>query len=455
MRRLRSTALALGLCLLGAGPLRAGVYNTAEPDWPPCPTFKQFQLERLIPLRQIGADEKVVQSPGHKRYTLMVNLAARSLPEKMTAEERLNLSAYLIRLQKYKEAIKLLEGVVRQERDNFLLYANLATAQYLEGVTTNSPDFVRRAIDNLAGGALDQWPRDVKSLAKKNPERIVWLRKIGWREKDYEHYRTAEEYFLKLLRLRAREFPTKPQRVTQLGDDVEPLFTDAGKPPQPVRFIGENGRYQRGKIAVGEFAKLPRNAPEIVEQLLTWLPHDNRLYWLLGETLNARGEYQSAFEVFNDLRNRLNLKREEDCPALLGEHWRVVHPEVVNEREIASLTALLVSPQSPGPFLATSGLIVGRLAPELAPSAAEPGAEPAAKRNPTNGSPPPGTTLIDLRSLAVGFGVGLLVAVLGYWQLREIRRRVQARSVARTSPAPQRQNADEPIMLKREGGRPG
>src|SRR5262249_45005286 len=38
-----------------------------------------------------------------------------------------------------------------------------------------------------------------------------------------------------------------------------------------------------------------------------------------------------------------------------------------------------------------------------------------------------GALPIDLRSLAVGFGGGLLFAILGLWQIREIRRRRQAR----------------------------
>lgn len=426
MRRLRGTVLALGLCLLGSAPLRAGVYNTAEPDWPSATSFDEFRLQRLVPLKQIGA----IDTPLHKRYALMAELAGRGVTDKMTSEERLNLSAYLIRIRQYRQAIDVLDAALRKERRNPLLYANLAAAQFLEAFATSTPDLARRAEDNQAE-AVRLLPTDWQKLG---PGTRTWLMKIGWDEKQYTRYRTAETYLLKLMRLRTRAATGRPGVVSPLGKDIEPLFTDGGKPPQPVRFVGESGRYEAGQIARAEAAKLPPNAVEIVEQLLIWMPHDDRLFWLLGELFNARGEYGTALEIFNDVAKKLQGIRlggkvqvldpsYPDLPELHREHVLAVRAEKLKAEDRA--------------FQPAQGTA------EVQPTAT---VKPPAP--PTSAT---GTFPIDLRSLGVGFGVGLLVAVLGYWQLREIRRRLQARAAA----APAWHKPDEPVSVKREGGRPG
>jgi tetratricopeptide (TPR) repeat protein len=415
MRGVRSTALALVLCLLGAAPLRAGVYNTAEPDWPAAQSFDEFRFQRLVPLKQIGALDTLL----HKRYALMAALAARGVSDKMTSEDRLNLSAYLIRLRKYHEAIALLEATVRKERGNPLLWANLAAAQFLE----SSPDMVRRAKDNQAE-AVRLWRTDWQRLTKETRE---WLEKIGWKEADYVRYRTAETYLLKLIRLRARELAAPPVRGNPLGKDVEPLFSD-GKGNQPVRFVGESGSYEAGKIARAEAAKLPPDAIEIVEQLLIWMPHDDRLYWLLGELFNARGEYVTALAIFEDVAKKLQGIRLGGQKEELDRKFPDL-PETHRRHALAVLAAKEAADRqelAPGP--------VEPLAKVVAPEPKRPPAPPMTAK--TDSFP------IDLRSLGVGFGIGLLVAVLGYWQLREIRRRFQARAAA-------------PVIADRPEGRPG
>ena len=41
---------------------------------------------------------------------------------------------------------------------------------------------------------------------------------------------------------------------------------------------------------------LPPDGYQIVAQLLVWSPNDDRLYWQLGELLNAMGSVQDAFK---------------------------------------------------------------------------------------------------------------------------------------------------------------
>src|SRR5437660_2489260 len=98
MRGLRTIAVALGLCV-AAQTARAGVYNPAEPDWQVSDRFDQFVSTTLIPLRQFGTKEG--NAPMHKRAALMAQ-ATRPGAGGLTAEQRLSLSAYLIRMAKYR-----------------------------------------------------------------------------------------------------------------------------------------------------------------------------------------------------------------------------------------------------------------------------------------------------------------------------------------------------------------
>ena len=82
---------------------------------------------------------------------------------------------------------------------------------------------------------------------------------------------------------------------------------------------GRTGNTYAGRISAEELKKLPPDAIAIVQQLLIWLPGDARLYWLLGELLNAEGDVSSAATVFDECL----WTRRYDSP-LLREHRQVV-----------------------------------------------------------------------------------------------------------------------------------
>src|SRR5205823_7655450 len=110
-------------------------------------------------LRQFGTVEGT--RPVHKRAALAAHMAQAGRAP-LTAEQRLSLSAYLIRVPKinaegkleyrYREAINILSPAQRdpKERDNFLIYANLATAEYLDGQLVRARDYL--------ADALRMWP---------------------------------------------------------------------------------------------------------------------------------------------------------------------------------------------------------------------------------------------------------------------------------------------------------
>lgn len=461
MRGVPVSAVALTLCL-GTSSVRAGVYNPAEPEsvtaWRVRDGFEEFRSEVRIPLRQFGTPEGL--QPIHRQYALIAALVPRGPAGNLTVEERLSLSAYLIRSRKYREAVTVLSPAQRLPtgRNNFLVYANLAAAEYLDGQASGIPDAARRALDYVSA-AVSQWPREWGAVPK---ERRQWLEGMGWTKERFDWYRRAETYFQKLLRARAREPRVPPQQANPLGTDVEALF-EGGDPPRPVRWVGASGKYEAGQLAKVEQEKLPADAIALVQQLLIWMPDDNRLYWLLGELHNARGEYLTAYRIFKEIGDAVQyakqggggifgqagkpgagprpedvLRRNENYPELPEihrQHWFTVRAA----KQDAEAKALEAARKKEG----NKGAVV---APPAVP-----------ERKTADRTPPGGSRLpIDLRSLLVGFGTGVFIAVFGVWQLREIRRRRQLRAAAvATESLAQWSEPDEGVPTRPPEGKPG
>jgi hypothetical protein len=370
--------------------VRAGLYNTAEPRPVLSRKFEEFK-ETLIPLRQIGSVE--AHSELNRRYELVATLAARAASPTLTVEQRLDLNAYLVRALKAREGVTVLAPAQFQERDNFLVLCNLATAEFLDGQPRRARDY--------QSDALQLWPREWSGLSA---DRQQWLVNLGWKEADFRWYREVETYQLRLIRLRAREAAGPAGR---LPENVDALFDEDGKAAGPLRFVADSGRYEAGKLAAAERAKVPPKAIEIVEQLLVWMPNDTRLYWLLGELFNAAGDVSAAKKIFNEVEIKWNppasktggwdSRAGKKSPAAVG-FQKVTLPQRFKEH----LEVLRAQPEAPL---------------TITDPAATPAPAPVAKTEPSVGP------LVEWKSLAVGFGVGLAVAFFGYWQIREIRRR--------------------------------
>jgi tetratricopeptide (TPR) repeat protein len=186
-------------------------------------------------------------------------------------------------------------------------------------------------------------------------------------------FKQVERQQLSLLRLRLREGAGRPGSRGGPVTEVDALF--------PVRFLGPTGNYEAGTLADAEKAKLPADAVPLVQQLLLWFPDDTRLYWLLGELYNAQGDLASAAAVFEECV----WTRKFDSPTL-REHRRVV------KEALAALP-----PPTPAP-------------------------DGEADR-------PKERLLPDKFTLWVVGGVsGALLVALGWWQLRELRRRLRSPS---------------------------
>jgi tetratricopeptide (TPR) repeat protein len=279
MRKIAVTPAVLTLLLLILSPARAGVYNPLEriegpqpgPDGVKPLPFRQFRDYVLPDLLQLGIERPV--SEGRKKCLARAEeLRAKLRAGTITADERVALGEYLIRLRRPEEAVEVLMPAAVQDRRNFMAFANLASAHQLAGR-------IDRAINYMLEVKY-AWPAEWPGFTK---QQLRWLR-------------VAEDYHLKLVRLRNAEIVRRGQG-SKSAEGLDNLFGDE---KGPVRFAGASGKYEAGKIDPKERARLPKDALAIVQQLLLWFPEDTRLLWLLGELYNAEGDINSAAKLLDD-----------------------------------------------------------------------------------------------------------------------------------------------------------
>jgi hypothetical protein len=358
-------AAALGVGLLTCREAAAGLYNTAEPMAGPTvgaegvkPLGVSHFRSMLSEMLSVGVE----QSTGAKRRHYLEQrdrLLARA--GSTSVEDKVNLSEYVIRLREYEKAVELLTPLATREQANFMVFANLGTAHQLAGRPERALGYLEQVKDHWPGA----WP--------------------GWSKAQLDWYRQAERYHLKLVRLRYREQVVQSRGGRPAAGLDELFTTDKGA----VHYVGESGRYEAGKLAAQERAKLPTDALAVVQQLLLWVPgpapgmEDARLYWQLGELYNAAGDVSAAVEVLD--RCVWNLRYDA---ALLSEHRKVVQE---------------AKPEAEPVFLPTT----------------TPALPPPVERN---------TWTPNLRHIiTAGCVAAVVVGGLIYLQVREMRRRRQSR----------------------------
>src|SRR5262249_50812263 len=139
MRKLYLVAAVMAVWLLPKSTLQAGLYHPAmSPPHPeissqgvkplPAVLFRRDVLEDLIKIgmpQGSGIRDKVMKNRDE--------LLAKSRSGRLTDEDQVNLSGFLIRLGQYQDAIDLLTPVATRECRNFMIFANLATAEQHTG----------------------------------------------------------------------------------------------------------------------------------------------------------------------------------------------------------------------------------------------------------------------------------------------------------------------------------
>jgi hypothetical protein len=343
------TAAVVTAVLAGAPPGWAGVYMTPEP--PKYPKFrisadgvKPFPLQivlielseqtgiRLEQDRRVGALTGVVNlvtlpltggplavgagqgldvsapSPAFREFAELVE---RQTKGALSLEDKINLSAYLIRLGQSGRARELLELVVRppdgvpvRSPKLFMVYANLATACQMQNDLPLAESYLRTAV-------VDYWPRSAGEMAQVglSKERLAWLK-------------SAEKFQLELIKQRRAEADRRAK-----APGLDSLFAS------DFRFVGDGGQFEAGKLVDAERNKLPpdpfaanddpqqrvRYALGVVQQLLLWMPDDVRLKWLMGELFNAQGDVAEASNVLESCTWNQGLYADE-----FQEHRRIL-----------------------------------------------------------------------------------------------------------------------------------
>src|SRR5262249_20716272 len=155
-----------------------------------------------------------------------------------------------------------------------------------------------------------------------------------------------------------------------------------------VRCMGRGGKYVAGDIDVRMQDKLPPDATVLVEQFHLWLPHDNRLTWLLAELFNAQGNV------------------EEAATMLVNVRWQGVGGELHEHRTVLRDAA-------------------EKLAATKKPDEFEP--QPATNTTPSSKDAPadsgPVSWVPDWPPLAVGLVAGFVSGMLVLLQLQQLFRR--------------------------------
>ncbi|MBL8795859.1 MAG: hypothetical protein JNM56_18285 [Planctomycetia bacterium] len=288
MRRILISALLLACGTLSGGA-RAGVYLASDnpADQPIGPLVTKDEVKplpyelfkgALDAQRGLLADKLLSKEVEQKRQEILKKIAAlqgKVFADSATVNDQINLSAYLIWTGKYTEAVQLLDPLARgEQRGNFMVLSNLATAYQLAGQMERAPGYLQQA--------RDHWPE-------------IWP---GLTPEQLKFYRQVENYQLRQL-LRRQAEANQPGGGRRQHEGVDAIF---GSADAPVRFVGAGGQYEAGALAPAEKEKLPKDALAIVQQLCLWQPLDTRLYWQYGELLNAQGpEYiNEAYKVLEE-----------------------------------------------------------------------------------------------------------------------------------------------------------
>jgi tetratricopeptide (TPR) repeat protein len=241
---------------------QAGLYYSAETYAELPSQWRGFLLDQRT-LRNIAVKPggNRAASPARTRYEqAAAKLEKTSRERKLTADESADLGAIYIRLGEIAKAVEVLRAAQRQHPNHFRLAANLGTAWQLQGDLEQAAASLQQAV-RLAPGKLQK----------------------------------AEEFHLRLVRLRMKSpGASKPgPQGTGLGTSggLDDLFG--------AHFLGDNGKYQPGKLAAEERKKLPAEAVAIVQQLALWLPADGPLLWQLAELANVHGDVKMAAAIMD------------------------------------------------------------------------------------------------------------------------------------------------------------
>ncbi|HET6574888.1 MAG TPA: hypothetical protein VFG68_14880 [Fimbriiglobus sp.] len=336
MARFATIALLAAALVVPASYTQAGVYSPDEPtpfrvrpdgtaeELPFGPTFEgPFAVRFGKRLNEADAVRKLDTNTDRAELLKRIE-ALKAMPGEAAA-----LSGAYLRAGNPTAALNLLAPLSRSRSPDFRVLAHFAHAHAARGEWDEAVRWHQSAV-------LDaEFPAD---LPGTTPEQRKWLLKV------------ERQYYTKWLQVHRQRAATKlpPDR-----EEVFPLFG--------VKFVNDAGRYEPGKLAAAEKAKLPPDAVAIVQQLLLWAPWDTGLYWLLAELYAADGRVRPADAIFFQIANSRQYSNRQQ----LMDHRHVVRAAAEKASQEAPADVPLVAdapPEMPlpadGDFLPSSGKVL-------------------------------------------------------------------------------------------------
>jgi tetratricopeptide (TPR) repeat protein len=412
MRYLRVVFVTLAL----VAPLPAGVYNLAEIHPPLALEDARSYYLRIRSASVPVKDKDKIDPYSFKGQIVRQAEALEQLrgEDRLSTIDRINLAGCYLRLGGDNNIAKARRLLVSGEPNHFLIQSNLAAAYFMSGELGMAVRHQQKA--------LALWPEVF----------------VACSDKQLRFFRECERYLLKLYQLRAKE----AVRGSTRGEvDLDALFPG-------LRFVGPSGEYEAGELSIAMRDLLPENAFNIVFQINTWFPDDPRLYWLLGEMLNASGAIDQAHDIFFELVEGSMGGTFKD----LFKHRRVLmdakpiylafrDPEkrgvLLSELLMIGKPPMASSPMSDAVYLASSSAMA-LFAVEAAKEPI-PGLGGAGDPQALMGGITQPTAVFNFRHIAIGFLFGFIVALLCAMQWQEWRRR---RTIPRLIP-----EESEPVSI--------
>jgi len=217
----------------------------------------------LSDLRTLRNAANSSPGPNPLRDTLTARAAALDAKAKnapLPADEAADLGECFVRLGQPLKAVAVLRAARRADPNRHRLAAELG----------------------VAWAAAGDWDRAASAF-----DDAVSLAPAEWKNVDVAHRRLA--------RSRAKE--------AKDADGLDDLFG--------VKFVGESGQPEAGKLAAAERKKLPADAVAVVQRLLVRSPADARLLWQLGELANATGDVRTAANILDGCVGDFALKSKD------------------------------------------------------------------------------------------------------------------------------------------------
>jgi hypothetical protein len=281
MCRHLSAGFACIALLLLVPQARAGLYYSGESFAELPSQWRGYLLDqrtlRSIAFRPASGARPNVARTKYETEAARLEKKGRA---RLTADEAADLGALYVRLGDGARALDVLRDAQRAHPNHLRIVANLGTAWQLQGDLEQAASYLEQAV-HLAPGKLEK----------------------------------AEQYHLKLVRLRRHEDPG----TTGLDD----LFG--------VRYEGPGGNYEPGKIDAGDRKKLPADAAAILQQLGLWLPADGRLLWQMAELANATGDVRIAASILDGCVTEIGMRDPE-----LRRHRQAVRAEADEQGRLAA-----------------------------------------------------------------------------------------------------------------------